>query len=164
MKDNKASLSSMASKFADKDAQESSSEDDASSFEEVPKPIERPRAAAAAVSAAVTAPRTATPTPTPAPSQPEPQIQRSAPAPQASSSSSSSDSEAAPAPAAQAATTSLPTRTPTSGGGPATAAEGLRAHLQDIKGMLEAQQQLILAQNDKIEALTKEVATLKEKL
>ncbi|GME34887.1 hypothetical protein GTA08_BOTSDO00645 [Neofusicoccum parvum] len=44
--ENKASMASMASKFADKDEAESSA-DEASSFEEIPKPAERPSATAA---------------------------------------------------------------------------------------------------------------------
>ena len=44
MKENKASIASMASKFADKEEVESS--DDESSFEEIPKPAERPAAIA----------------------------------------------------------------------------------------------------------------------
>jgi len=46
MEDSKASISAMANKFADKDAEESS-EDDASSFEEVAKPVTRPAAVVA---------------------------------------------------------------------------------------------------------------------
>ncbi|KAK8214615.1 hypothetical protein IWZ01DRAFT_244763 [Phyllosticta capitalensis] len=44
--DNKTSMASAAAKFADKDEPESSSTDEASSFEEIPKPAERPNVTA----------------------------------------------------------------------------------------------------------------------
>ena len=47
MKDNKQSMSAMASKFADNDG-DAEDDDDASSFEEVQKPVERPSAVLAA--------------------------------------------------------------------------------------------------------------------
>lgn len=133
LKDNKASIASMASKFADKD--EESSDNETSSFEEVPRPSERsskiadfmPPKAAQLSSKSVSA--SSTPTAETEPAQ--------AALPRASEQSS------------------LGHRSTPSG------ADGLRAHLQDIKAMLAMQTKTIETQNEKLDALTREVEKLK---
>jgi len=120
MSDNKASLASQASKFADKD--DESSDDETSSFEEVSKPAERHPTTAArqeekARSPVITKepePRKPSPEPTPAPARTTPS--QPTPAPSASAS--------APAPTASGA------------------AAGLKDYLADIKSTLQQQNQV----------------------
>lgn len=146
--DNKASLGSAASKFADKDEEEESSDDD-SSFEEVSKPVERPSAAV----------RQQEKVSSPAITQTPATKQESAPerAFKSSAAPTSSTSAAAPTPAPSApAAASAP-----STGGPA---EGIRSFLHDIKAALEQQTKLLHAQSEQISHLTAEVDTLKTRL
>ncbi|KAF2187399.1 coronin-6 [Zopfia rhizophila CBS 207.26] len=138
MKDNKASISNMASKFADKDGE--SSEDETSSFEEVPKPVERPTAA-----------RQEEKTRGPAISK-EPEPPKPTPAPTKTSPSSSQ-----------------PTPTPTTASTPAPsaaagAAVGIKDYLTDIKAMLESQNKTMSNQSEQIASLTMEVNLLKAKI
>ncbi|KAI8941939.1 Coronin-like protein crn1 [Plenodomus lindquistii] len=136
MNDNKDSLAAGASKFADKD--DASDNDSASSFEEVPKPIERPTVAAARQEEK---------------REPEP-VSKPTPAPTFTPShvkSSPSVAESTPA-----ASSSAP-----SSGGPAGA---LRDALGDIKHQLEHQNKVMSDQSDQIAILVREVSTLKSKL
>jgi coronin-1B/1C/6 len=123
MSDNKASLASQASKFADKD--EESSEDETSSFEEVAKPIERHTTTAARQEE-----KTRSPVMTKEPEQrkPSPEPTR-APA-------RTTASEPASAPSASSASASTPA--PTASG----AAAGLKDYLADIKSTLQQQNQV----------------------
>jgi coronin-1B/1C/6 len=182
LEDNKASMSAMASRFADKDAEEESSdEDDASSFEEVPKPIERPVSVAKAPEKKpepTRAPAPASPTkstPTAAPSKPNPST---APAPVAALSrpaepsrtpSGSLWSKTADAPQEASSTATL---APASGSAttPTGPAEGLKAHLADLKeqnlrilSLLEQQSRALGRQTDQIMYLSEEVAKMKAK-
>ncbi|KAF2732070.1 actin-binding protein-like protein [Polyplosphaeria fusca] len=138
--DNKESMSKMASKFADKG--EESDDDDASSFEEVPKPVERPSIAARQEE------KTRGPVMTKEPEPPKP-----TPAPVASAQ--------APLPASASST-------PTAGSGPmptaAGAAAGLKELLSGIQRTLEHQNQVMSDQSDQIGILVREVNTLKSKL
>ncbi|CAI6337252.1 unnamed protein product [Periconia digitata] len=145
MNDNKASLASQASKFADKD--EDASDEETSSFEEVAKPVQRPSAAATRQEEK---PREV-PSETRAPSAPV----KSSPLP----------SEPTPAPTAAPTSTSTPA--PTASG----AAAGLKDVLADIKttlatqtGTLERQNQVMSDQSDQIALLMREVSQLKTKL
>lgn len=157
IKDNQTSMSTMASKFADKPESESSS-DETSSFEEVPKPIERPAATSQApktngdvkeipvsrtTSATEPDPRPVTEVRTPPITSDEP------PAAILPSSTQSG-----------ATASAQPGHRSTSSTGAAT--ENLKSHLRDIKGMLEVQQKTITAQNEKLELLTKEVERLRK--
>ena len=135
LKDNQASMSAMASKFADKEEAEPESD---SSFEEIPKPIERPHARQA---------EARTPSPTKTSSAP-------APAPAAAP-----VAETAPTPAQTLAKEPEATASPS--GGSKSAAEGIRGILQEMRGLLTTQGQQLKEQAEKIEALTKEVAALK---
>ncbi|KAK7189886.1 Coronin-like protein crn1 [Paraphaeosphaeria sporulosa] len=149
MSDNKASLAAGASKFADKDEE---SEDETSSFEEVPKPVERPSAMAARQEETTRGP---TLKQEPEPSKPTP---APTPAPAAS----------APAPAASTPTSSsTPTPAPTASG----AAAGLKDFLADIKNTvqqqsetLQRQNQIMSDQSDQIALLLKKVGTLETKI
>ncbi|KAF2714623.1 DUF1900-domain-containing protein [Pleomassaria siparia CBS 279.74] len=136
LKDNKQSLASQASKFADKDAEES--DDDASSFEEVPKPVQRPTVTAARQEEKTRGPViTKEPEPTPTPT-------------------------AAPAKASPPAeTTPAPTAAP---GGAAGAAAGIKDHLTDIKSTLLHQNKILSDQSDQIALLMREVNQLKTKV
>lgn len=161
MKDNQASIADMASKYADKD-ECSDSEDETSSFEEVPKPVERPTTTASA------------PRPEPAHSTESPTKTRDAPI-TVPMPSTQSIPASQPTPAAATATSEVakPADQPTpatsthrstpSGGIAERASEGLKTHLQDIKAMLETQNRTILAQNEKLDALTKDVDALRLK-
>ncbi|KAJ9639407.1 Coronin-like protein crn1 [Coniosporium tulheliwenetii] len=174
MKDNKASLSSMASKFADED--EVSSDSETSSFEEIPKPVERPLASRMEQKTrgpeiskapiadtqkdgredngplnlhrapAIRYARPLSPSP-PASTQPTPSLSH---APTSSISSTTNGSA---------------TTTPRSASGAAAgAAAGLKDYLQDIKNMLEAQNKTMSGQSEQIAQLTAEVGVLKSQL
>lgn len=108
LNENKASMSAMASKFADKDEEESS---DTSSFEEVPKPVDR------TALRQETKVGVRTPSPTKTTSAPPPAAVESTPAPKE--------------PEATA------TETPSAGASRAT--EGIRGVLQEMKNMLKDQ-------------------------
>ena len=160
MKDNKASISAMANKFADKEEVESS-DDDASSFEEVPKPVERP-----SVTAARQEEKTRGPVITKEPPKATPVASVKSPttsaAPSRTATAASSAPTAAPASSASAASTAAP-----SAGG---AAEGLRSALSDLKdqnsrilGLLEQQSRTLDRQSEQIASLSEEVDQLKGK-
>lgn len=173
MSDNKASMASLADKFADKDGEDDS--DDSSSFEEVPKPVGRHAAAIAVRQEEKTGSRSP-----PVQSSSSPTKTTSAPVPAASSTFSGEALE----PAAKATNVSVPelekasTPAPTNGDSAATsstsapsaasaakgAADGIRGVLQDIKGMLAQQGQVMAMQGEKIEILAREVASLKSRL
>ncbi|KAK5726737.1 Coronin-like protein crn1 [Elasticomyces elasticus] len=149
MKDNKQSMSALASKFADKDEDEADDDDDTSSFEEIQKPVERPNAVRQAEKNSAPdestreATRTTTAsTPQPA-SVPTPSSRENVTTPPAATSKAedkpSSETVSSPQPSASAA------------------AGGLRDVLQEIRGMLQSQ-------GRQIEELTSEVAQLKTKV
>ncbi|KAF2248277.1 DUF1900-domain-containing protein [Trematosphaeria pertusa] len=137
---NKASLASQASKFADKE--EESSEDETSSFEEVPKPVDRHTATAARQEEKTRGPAITKepepPKPTPAPT--------TAPAKAYSPSSEPTPTASTPAPSASGA------------------AAGLKDYLADIKDTLHHQNQIMSDQSDQIALLMREVSQLKVKL
>lgn len=162
MKKNKEAMAAMADKFADKDGAAEEEESD-ESFEEVPKPIERPSATAAAkkpeaVKASAVQPspvRVASPIKASAPVvEKEPTKMEPSPTKPTPSAAPSATSAAA------AAATPAP-----SASGPA---QGLKDSLQDIKemqlrtlSMLESQQRTISKQMDQISFLSAELETLK---
>ena len=172
LNDNKASMSNMASRFADQDGEGDS--DDASSFEEIQKPVERPHASMITRQEEKTGVRTP-----PQANIPSPTKTTSAPAPEEQSRTQSRH--------VSADTTETPVRTtttpssaqaageaerdpsavssvssPTSGA--KGAAEGIRGVMQDIKSMLAQQGKEVAAQGEKIEILAREVASLKARL
>ncbi|KAF2497568.1 coronin-6 [Lophium mytilinum] len=150
MKDNKASIATMASKFADKDDEDDDEEDETSSFEEIPKPIERPTVAASRVEEKAKEPEppkaaagTTVPKATPVSTSPAPQV----------------------APSTQ--DTPVPTPAPTTahhGPTPSGAAAGIKDYLTDIKSLLEQQAHAMTTQSEQIANLTQEVNTLKSKV
>jgi len=144
MKDNKDSMASAASKFADKDASDNES---ASSFEEIPKPAERRTFTASRQEEKVKGPTIS--------KEPESAKSTHSPTPAASSTPTSSAAPASSTPTA-AATTSTP-----SAGGPASA---LRDALGDIKSQLEQQNRVMSDQTDQIALLLREVSMLKTKV
>jgi coronin-1B/1C/6 len=137
VQDNKASLADQASKFADKEEEES--EDDASSFEELPRPVERPSAASR---------EEKVPSPTVAK---QPEAPKPAPVPAAAPASAASTSSTTP---------SQPTATPSA----ASATSGIKDFLHDIKATLEQQNKVLADQSDQIALLMREVSTLKAKI
>lgn len=146
----------MASKFADKDAAEESEDDDASSFEEIPKPVERPGATAARQEqkVGISSPpkqQDTTPAPTPTTSAPEAQASRQEQKIGISSPPKQQDVTPTPPPTASTDDAAAPTRSASS------AAGGLKEVLGEIRGMIQAQSR-------QIEELTKEVAELKTKV
>ncbi|KAK5708289.1 Coronin-like protein crn1 [Elasticomyces elasticus] len=149
MKDNKQSMSALASKFADKDEDEADDDDDTSSFEEIQKPVERPSAVRQAEknSTADESTREATRTTT-------------APAPQPASVPIPSSRETVTTPPAAPSKTddkSAPEAISSPQPSASAAAGGLRDVLQEIRGMLQSQ-------GRQIEELTSEVAQLKTKV
>ena len=147
MKENKASIASMAFKFADKEEEESSE----SSFEEIPKPAERPAAIAARMEEKTQGPEIAR----------APDAKSTAPleAPKPTVSA-----QVNPAALKAAPTSVKDTPTPTPGSTPSGAAEGIKGYLTDIKSMLEQQSLTMTNQLDQIMHLTQEVNTLKAKM
>jgi coronin-1B/1C/6 len=149
MTDNKASLAAGASKFADKDEE---SEDETSSFEEVPKRVERPSATTVRQEEKTRGPTF----------KQEPEPSKPTPAPTAAPISS------APAPAASTPTSSsTPAPAPTAAG----AAAGLKDFLADIKNTvqqqsdtLQRQNQIMSDQSDQIALLLRKVGTLETKM
>jgi coronin-1B/1C/6 len=113
VKENKQSIETMASKYADK-FEDSDDEDDASSFEEVAKPVERP--------SRVQEPAKPTPAPAPTAAARSVQVQRQEPTPvpkPASPKESSPPADIAPSSSVARPTSAL--------------ADGLKTHLADIK-------------------------------
>lgn len=156
IQDNKASMAAMADRFADKEPQKEDTSDD-ESFEEIPKPVERPSVMAARGPPPKMDPSPRTPT---LPSEP------------ATKSAAADPPTSTPTPApAPAAATSAATSSPQKSATATGAAEGLKAHLQDIKesqarlmAMLEAQNRTMASQSDQINGLTEEVEHLKAKV
>lgn len=149
MKENKASIASMASKFADKEEVESS--DDESSFEEIPKPAERPAAITSRMEEKTQGLET-----TRAPDA-NPTAPLEAPKPTVGAQAEPTVLKAAP-------TSVQDTPAPAPGPTPSGAAEGIKGYLTDIKSMLEQQSLTMTNQLDKIIHLTQEVNTLKAKM
>ncbi|KAF2100369.1 coronin-6 [Rhizodiscina lignyota] len=136
MKDNKASMSAMASKFADKDEDEKEEDDDDSSFEEIPKPVERPSATVARMEEKTRGPAIA--------KEPEKPVQKTEPKSGARSVPTVADP---------------PTSTPT----PAPAPDIKDAQAR-LMAMLEAQNRMMATQSEQITNLTGEVDMLKSKV
>jgi len=164
IKDNKQSMSALASRFADKDAAEASDEndddDDASSFEEIPKPVDRSALASRQEQKVGLSPppkqqdTTTASTPTSTTSAAEPQAARQEQ--KVGVSSQLIQQDITPAPVAEtkdegAASATAPARSASS------AAGGLKEVLGEIRGMIQAQSR-------QIEELTREVAELKGRL
>lgn len=142
VKDNQASIASMASKFQDKEEVEDDEDD--SSFEEVQKPVERANRPS-------TLPKSETPFEPPKP------IATAAPVPPASVPTPSAEPEPTPTlPRASEQTHSAHRSTPSG-----QAAAGLRGDLADIKSLLESQNQTILKQGQQLLALTREMEKMK---
>ncbi|OCK82966.1 DUF1900-domain-containing protein [Lepidopterella palustris CBS 459.81] len=160
MKDNKASIASAASKFADKEDADSSDDDETSSFEEIPKPIERSTAVPARIEEKTRGPVISKESETitlpaqeplkPATNSTTSSAPRVSPASVPSVSSKSPTTQETPAAA--------PTPTPSG------AAAGIKDYLTEIKSMLEQQNHTMSNQMDQISHLTQEVNTLKAKL
>ena len=134
----KGSIAAMASKF--QDDEEGNSDDDASSFEEISKPLQRGTSAAAKVEPKPLSPVEIIPTKVSPPK---------------------------PAPAAQPTPTSRQAITSPIASPPnfSNAANGsVESSLQQIKSLLEAQTKTITAQSDKISKLAQEVDLLKAKV
>ncbi|KAF2105892.1 actin-binding protein-like protein [Lophiotrema nucula] len=144
LNENKQSMSTMADKFADKDEEESS-DDETSSFEEVPKPVERP----STFTAQRQEEKTRGPTITKEPEPPKPTHTPAVAAPAKSS-----------PPSSQATPTATTTPTPSASG----AVSGIKDYLTDIKSILENQNRIMSDQSDQIAILVREVNTLKAKL
>ncbi len=155
MEENQKSIASMASKFADKDESAESSDDETSSFEEVPKPVERPKASIAL------------PSRTEEKSNGAPAIWSVPSHRESAVPTESAFSKPLPKAIDQPSTMSAPagithrSTSSQSSGTPGAAVAGLKEHLQDIKSMLETQNQTMLAQSEKLDLLAREVEMLK---
>ncbi|KAF2270127.1 coronin-6 [Lojkania enalia] len=134
--DNKESMARMASKFADKEEEDESSGDE--SFEEVPKPVERPPVITARQEEKKTGSVLSE-----APTQLKPAPYKPSPAPEPT-----------------LAATAAPTPAPSAAG----AAAGLKDVLADIKHTLEHQNKIMGDQSDQIALLVREVNTLKSRV
>ena len=175
IKDNKASISAMASRFADNGDEDD--EDDESSFEEVQKPVERPSATAARMEEKTRGPAMGTEPPT--------KEAEKLPSPTTIASANKPTAAAAPSqPPLTRADSSSKLWTKTSDGSTPTSppkasaadgqqhpAEGLRAQLADMRDMhqrtlslLESQQRALGRQMDQIMFLSAEIETFKTRL
>ena len=145
--DQKASISAMADKYR---ADESSSEDDdaaeTSSFEEIPKPVQR----TASIPAAQQQP--AKPTPAIQP----PRANPAAPSSPVKSPAAARFPDPVPAPPSQAR--------PTATSQTASSGSSLESSLETIKQLLEQQTRIISTQSERIGQLAAEVETLKKRV
>ncbi|WPH02749.1 coronin-like protein crn1 [Acrodontium crateriforme] len=186
VKANQKSMSDMASKFADKDGEQDNDDDDASSFEEIAKPVERPSVvAAAARQEAKVGNNDSKSTDLPFSSPSKSNVAASAPVVETKTSSSNistnnntsntnssgnsygSGSGSGSGNGNGNGSTSRPTSSPnddppqpsssTPSSTPASAAGGLRDVLHDIRTMIQSQ-------SEQIQSLTREVAALKAKI
>ena len=144
MKEQTSSIKDLASKYDDQDDEEGDAEDDTSSFEEVSKPIERHAPQPIQKPGPAASSKGLSPT---QPSAPQPQV---TPLPMSDPTSSSGGLSSVPK--------SPPPPTSTSSSVPGDPMQG---YLKDIKSLLEQQNVSMLAQSEKIAALTREVDTLK---
>ena len=175
MKKNKDAMAAMADKFADKDGP-ADGEDSDESFEEVPKPIERPSAAAARVEDKVrgSEPRVQpSPTKASSPVKPAstPMTENDPPSSFSTKPAANTEPSASTPPASTPSHPSSSTNMPTTSTATNTVAgpaQGLKDSLQEIKDMqlrtlslLEAQQRTISKQMDQITFLSAELETLK---
>lgn len=167
MKDNKDSIASMASRFADAKDDDASSDDGVdghSGFDEVDKPAERPSGvSAAAAIASVPKPASMPSSIKSVPSSSSlaaPEVAAASTEATATTSAASGSYVGATSDAAggNGAQNAVPSRAASGSGGPA---EGLKAVLSDIRAMLEAQGKAMAAQTEKIDALAREVEALK---
>ncbi|KAK5118421.1 hypothetical protein LTR62_002935 [Meristemomyces frigidus] len=169
MKDNKQSMSAMAARFADKDAEEEDEEEEEEPFEEIQKPVERPQVALASRQEAKTS----------GADEKTQETLRSPPAltsngaaltrhddptpPSAFTGETLAPADLSPPkPASELRNPSPPPQSsPNASSTPApsasAAAGGLREVLQEIRGMLQSQ-------GKHIEELTQEVAGLKARI
>ncbi|CZT03184.1 hypothetical protein WAI453_012540 [Rhynchosporium graminicola] len=148
MSEQKGSIAAMASKFQDDEADED--DDDASSFEEISKPVQKHIPAAAAAKP-VSPIKVAAPTKT-EPPKPSPVSQAQAPA----------RSYQAPATIKSPITTTAPTSSSTQGLNLSSGSgDSVESSLAQIKELLQAQTRTLNAQSEKIVNLTQEVDTLK---
>lgn len=145
MTENKASIASMASKFADKEDEEAD-DDDTSSFEEISKPITRSTTAASRTEEKPLVSKA-------------PELSKPAAVTEASKNSPASAPKAT-----SPQETSTPGHAISHAPTPSGAAAGIKDYLTDIKSMLEQQSRTMTSQNELIAHLTEEVNTLKSKV
>ncbi|KAH8671872.1 hypothetical protein BGZ60DRAFT_406085 [Tricladium varicosporioides] len=144
MSEQKGSISAMASKFQDDGGEDD--EDDASSFEEISRPVQKSIPAAARAESKPQSPVKPSPTGTEPP--------KPAPVSQATPRSTQ--------PPAASPTTTIPS---SSGSAVGSSNNGsVESSLAQIKSLLEAQTRTITAQSEKIGQLAQEVDTLKMKV
>ncbi|CAG8151342.1 unnamed protein product [Penicillium salamii] len=149
MKDQGASMASMVDKFADGEEEGNVSDDDDSSFEEVPKPVERPVRSAAATE--TSSPRVSSPLrPKEVETKPQPIVSVSSalPTPKLPS-ANSHQSPTIPSPASE--TPSLSTSVP-------------KNDIEEIKNLIAQQTKTIATQAQQMQTLTAEIEALKSKL
>lgn len=164
MEDNKKSMSDMAAKFADKDAEDEDENESTSSFEEVQKPVERPAVVQAArqeVKVGVSDGKTAEAARTTTAAAPRPMNGASASRGSARTTDEASEADTSrPTAATKSVEEEKPTEQatqPSVGRSASSAAGGLKDVLQEIRGLLQTQ-------SKQIEQLTNEVAELKMKV
>ncbi|KAJ5513722.1 hypothetical protein N7463_003274 [Penicillium fimorum] len=135
MKEQGASMAAMVNKFADGEEEATVSDDDDSSFEEIPKPVERPTRSVAAESAS---PRVSSPLrPKEVETKPQPVVAVAVASPTVPS----------PASEAPSPTTSIP-----------------KNDIEEIKNLLAEQTKTIANQAQQMQTLTAEIEALKSKL
>ncbi|MCJ1246102.1 Coronin-like protein crn1 [Trapelia coarctata] len=161
MKEQTSSIKDLASKFIDKDAEESEDEDDSSSFEEVPKPVDRSEKQTRGA-------------PVPVEKTEPVAIQRDLdgssdrPAKHTATPSSTARSDSQmwkkPEPLSQPSAAAAPSASLNLPPTPAVGTEPIQGYLQEIKSLLQQQNLTMAAQSAKIGELTSEVDHLKTNL
>jgi coronin-1B/1C/6 len=154
-------MAAMADRFSDKEEAESSKAVSHDEFDQVPRPIQRHTSVVANKQEEKTGLRT--------PPHVHSQVQAQSPARTTSAPAPEPVTESKTIDRSPIADTSRPTSTssdtPTTASGAARgAAEGIKGALSEIRGMLVQQAQDMVAQAERIEHLTKEVAGLKSRL
>ncbi|KAI9712074.1 MAG: Coronin-like protein crn1 [Bogoriella megaspora] len=151
MNESKVSMGAMADKFADRDEPADDHSDASSSFEEIPKPVERPAVTAAKIEEKVSSPPVTKAPPRADPIPATTPINGSSAPASVPSPAKTSTEEPAPPPESRA----------TGQRSASGAAAGLAGHLSDIKALLEAQRKQMESQTDQIRNLSNEVEMLK---
>ncbi|KAJ5280710.1 hypothetical protein N7478_006082 [Penicillium angulare] len=139
MKEQGASMAAMVNKFADDEEETAPAEDDDSSFEEIPKPVER---SARSPVAEASSPRVSSPL------RPQETETKPQPAPAVTPTQTKAQTPVASSPASE---NSVPTTT-------------VSKEIEEIKSLIAEQTKTIAAQAQQVQTLTAEIEALKTKL
>lgn len=165
MKVQGASMAAMASKFADKEEEEPEPADDSSSFEEIPKPVERPRATG------VESPSKTSAWHHEERAKPRPSVARVSFTLTPRLSKHTNSRQTPPSatrspiqPSTPGATTPTVPADPAITTGAAMSADAMQREVETIKTLITEQTKTIASQAEQMQTLTSEIESLKAKL